>query len=389
MKINELRNCTGCHACYSACPQESITMYRDNEGFLYPVVNKISCTKCKLCEKVCPIITQLQRIATSDSAAFAAINKNDKIRSESSSGGIFTAIAEKMTTMSGIVFGAKFTPDFSVIHSHTSNTDDIADFRGSKYVQSTIGNSYKECKDLLDSGKTVLFSGTPCQIGGLKAFLRKDYRNLITIDFICHGVPSPLLWEKYISFKSADNQRITKITFRDKSSGWENYSFTVNYADGNIYKQIFRSNEYMRLFLKDVSLRPSCYNCNFKGISRHSDITLGDFWGIRQELPSFNDNRGTSFIIVHTDKGKEIIAKLGNCMIQEISTEQGAKHNPSLTKSANCPASRSAFFADLRAENFNIKKLAAKYAADSFSVRLKKALNCALRKLSKILRKKK
>lgn len=389
MKIDELKNCTGCYACYSVCSHESITMHRDNEGFLYPIVNKISCTKCGLCEKVCPIIVPLFPFEISNSTAFAAVNQNKKIRIESSSGGIFTAIAEKVITAGGIVFGAKFASDFSVIHSYTNDIKNLAEFRGSKYVQSAIGNSYKECKDLLDSGRTVLFSGTPCQIGGLKAFLGKDYRNLITADFICHGVPSPLLWEKYISSESTGNRKIIKIKFRDKSSGWKNYSFSIDYSDGSVHKQIFRNNEYMRLFLKNISLRPSCYDCKFKGISRHSDITFGDFWGIRHELPSLDDDLGTSFIIVHTDKGKEIITKLNNCIIKEIPIELGKKYNPSLIKSANYPVSRNAFFADLHDKDFSIKKLAAKYTADSFSTQMRKILNRISGKLSKMIRKKK
>lgn len=389
MKIDELKNCTGCHACYSACPRGSITMQRDNEGFLYPTVNKNSCAKCGLCENVCPIITPLPLPEISGSTAFAAVNQNEKTRIESSSGGIFTAIAEEVIAAGGVVFGAKFASDFSVIHSSANDIKGLAEFRGSKYVQSTIGSTYKECKELLDSDKTVLFSGTPCQISGLKAFLGKNYRNLITVDFICHGVPSPLLWEKYINSKSAGNQKISKINFRDKRSGWKNYSFSIDYSDGSVLTHIFRDNAYMRLFLKNVSLRPSCYDCKFKEISRQSDITLGDFWGIWHELPSLDDDLGTSFIIVHTNAGKKIIAKLSDCVTKEISIEQGERHNPPLTKSVNRPASRNAFFADLRDKNFNIKKLAATYAADSFSAQIKKILKGALRKLSKIVRKKK
>lgn len=389
MKIDKLKNCTGCHTCFSAC--QSITMHRDKEGFLYPVINKTTCTECGLCESVCPVITPYSAAEVSDSAAFAAINKDEKIRAESSSGGIFTAIAEKAVSAGAVVFGAKFTSDFSVIHCSADNADDLAEFRGSKYVQSVIGNSFTKCRDLLDCGKNVLFSGTPCQIAGLKTFLKKNYSNLLTADFICHGVPSPLLWEKYVSSKitKSQNHKITKINFRNKSSGWKNYSFSVNYADGSSYKQIFRDNEYMRLFLKDICLRPSCYNCIFKGFHRHSDITLGDFWGIEHELPNFNDNRGTSFVIAHTDKGKEMITKLDNCIIQKISAEQGAKYNPSLIKSADCPTSRTAFFADLSDNNLNIGKLAAKYASDSLLLRIKKKINSILRKFSKILRMKK
>ena len=382
------KNCTGCLACYNICPTDSITQITNSEGFIYPQKNLTSCVNCGLCEKTCPIITPHSINKTLTPTAFAGINKNEKIRTESSSGGIFTAIAEKIINNGGFVFGAKFDSDFSVIHTYTDNIAGLSDFRGSKYVQSKIGNSFRECKKLLDSGRQVLFSGTPCQIGGLKNYLQTDYQNLITVDLICHGAPSPLLWQKYIHSQSA-NREISRINFRDKSCGWKNFSVALYFSNNQVEKKVFHNHEYMKLFLKNVCLRSSCYNCDFKGINRISDITLADFWGIQHEFPELDDNKGTSFVIAQTHKGKEIICSLDNCIMEEIPLEKGAKYNPPLVKSVDCPISRTSFFTDMITESLTIKQLAAKYAATPFLLRLKKIIKRYSAKLLKIVRRKK
>lgn len=381
-------NCTGCLACYNICPAASITLIANSEGFVYPKKNITSCINCGLCEKACPLITPPSINNTFSPIAFAGINKNEEIRSESSSGGIFTAIAEKIINHGGFVFGAKFDSDFSVIHTYTDNIAGLSDFRGSKYVQSKIGNSFRECKKLLDSGRQVLFSGTPCQIGGLKNYLQTDYQNLITVDFICHGVPSPLLWQKYIHSQSA-NRKISRINFRNKSYGWKNFSVALYFSDNQVEEKVHHNHEYIKLFLKNVCLRSSCYNCNFKGIKRISDITLADFWGIQHEFPELDDNKGTSFVIAQTYIGKEIIKNLDNCIIEEIPLEKGTRYNPLLLKSVDCPISRTSFFTDMVNGNLNTKQLAAKYATTPFLLQLKKIIKRYLAKALKIVRRKK
>ena len=386
MKIEMLENCTGCHACSSVCSQNAIELTLNNEGFLYPAVNSALCKQCKLCENVCPIITPTEKGINDKPNAFAIKNNDEQVRLSSSSGGIFTGIAQNVVTAGGVVFGAKFDSDFNVVHDYTDNIAGLADFQGSKYVQSTIGNSFRNCKRLLDSGKLVLFSGTPCQIAGLKNFLQKDYPTLITADFICHGVPSVRLWGKYVASKSKKH-KIIKINFRDKTNGWKNYRVAFTYSDGKISRQDFRNDGYMRLFLKNLSLRPSCYSCNFKKVNRCSDITLADFWGIRQEIADFDDDKGTSFVIAHSPKGQKIIENLNACTIKEIDVDIGARHNPTLTKSVALPENRDAFFDDLTENKLSIKQLADKYAAIPLLTRTKKAIRLCLKKI--LIRRKK
>ena len=238
--------CCGCEACVQCCPKRCISMHEDKEGFLYPKVDKEACIDCGLCEKVCPIIHQAE--PTEPLSSYIAINPNEEIRLHSSSGGIFTLLAEQVIAEGGVVFGARFDENWDVVHAWTDTIEGLAPFRGSKYVQSRIGNTYKETKDFLQQGRKVLYSGTPCQIAGLKKYLRKEYDNLLTVDFICHGVPSPGVWRRYLSelreslrAERGDGKNtvpssidelpvITGISFRDKSNGWKKFGFRFRYA---------------------------------------------------------------------------------------------------------------------------------------------------------------
>jgi coenzyme F420-reducing hydrogenase beta subunit len=235
-------DCCGCNACTQGCHLECISMQEDNEGFLYPKVDVEQCVDCGLCEKICPIINQTE--ARKPLHVYAAKNRNEEIRKQSSSGGIFTLLAEKIIEDGGVVFGARFDEKWEVMHDYTETKEGLAAFRGSKYLQSRTGNTFQQAKEFLKAGRKVLFSGTPCQIAGLKLFLRKEYDNLITIDFVCHGVPSPKVWRMYFLYLT-DNQKyttnykggyfahtkaITEINFRDKTYGWKKFSLTVQIA---------------------------------------------------------------------------------------------------------------------------------------------------------------
>ena len=211
-----IKFCNGCHTCYSLCPKQAIKMVADNEGFLNPQINNVLCINCGLCEKRCPVLNQIIK-DDEKTFSYAVINNNEEIRLRSSSGGVFTTLAENVIKQNGIVFGAKFDSNFNVIHGYTDSIEGLSDFRGSKYVQSTIGDSFKDCKNFLEDGHQVLFTGTPCQIGGLKSFLGKNYDNLLLVDIICHGVPSPLLWTEYKKYlEKKINSRIIKTDFRSK-----------------------------------------------------------------------------------------------------------------------------------------------------------------------------
>ena len=309
MKIENLTTCTGCSACYSVCGKNAIIMTENDEGFLYPKIEKSKCVECGLCEKVCSAIMPLAN-NNNFRKTLSGFHKNEDIRLESSSGGIFTAFAEKIIEENGVVFGAKFADDFSVIHSWTETKDGLADFRGSKYLQSVIGNTYKECESFLKQGRTVLFTGTPCQIQGLKKFLRKEYLNLYTIDFFCHGVPNNALWQKYIDYicdkTNNSRQDIVRISFRRKLHGWKNFCLSFSFSDGSEYSEPQLNGAWMLAFNKNKMMRESCYQCPSKGCNIVSDITIGDFWGSQYYLNS-SDEKGLSIFLVNTDSGVSMV----------------------------------------------------------------------------------
>ena len=361
--ITDKSQCCGCSACVQRCPKQCISLKEDKEGFLYPIVDKNTCIDCGLCEKVCPIINPNE--PREPLKVYAAKNRNEEIRRQSSSGGIFTPLAEAVIREGGVIFGAKFDKDWNVVHAWTDTIEGIADFRGSKYVQSTIGNTYREAREFLKQGRRVLFSGTPCQIAGLRKFLRKEYDNLLTVDVVCHGVPSPLVWRKYLE-ETRENLRaerdagkntvssslmempvITGISFRDKTYGWKKYGFRLRYAaskaaensvsvpandKGRTFLQPFPDNVFMKGFLKNLYLRPSCYACAARSGKSDSDISIADFWGVQNYYPEFDDDKGIGLVLVNTDKGRKAYEQTNSDSI-ESTYEQGLNQNPCLEHS--------------------------------------------------------
>lgn len=369
IEIKDKKNCCGCHACITICTKHCITMHTDEEGFLYPMVDKDACIDCGLCEKVCPVINQNE--PRKPLKVYAAKTQNEDIRRQSSSGGIFTLLAEKVIDEGGVVFGARFDKDWNVIHSWTDTVEGIAAFRGSKYVQSTIGDTYREAREFIKKGRKVLFSGTPCQIAGLKKFLRKDYDNLFTVDVVCHGVPSPLVWHTYLNeickqlcIKNSDGNNthsssldelpvITGVSFRDKTNGWKKFCLRLNYAPKNtvctstigenVFLQPLTDNIFMHIFIRNLSLRPSCYDCPSKGFKSCSDITLADFWGIELVDDDFKDDKGCSLVIENTDKGCAIIGIL-DLYKKGYEQDYAFKYNPSVYTSVKTPDGRNRFW---------------------------------------------
>ena len=231
IKIIQKEQCCGCSACLHICPKHSISFREDKEGFLYPQVDTATCIDCGLCEKVCPVLNQGEE--RMPLKVYAAKHADDEIRMKSSSGGIFTLLADQIIDKGGVVFGARFNENWEVVHDYTETKEGLAPFRGSKYVQSNIGNSYKQVEEFLKTGREVMFTGTPCQVAGLKKFLRIDYENLLTVDFVCHGVPSPMVWRKYLAeeiVRQGNNPVVTGVNFRDKSTGWKKFSFVLNFS---------------------------------------------------------------------------------------------------------------------------------------------------------------
>lgn len=361
--INILDNskCSGCGACYSVCPKHCIEMKVDSEGFLYPQVDESSCIGCNKCDKICPIINQTLSNDKS-SKGYVAYNNNEDLRLLSSSGGIFTLLAMDFIKNGGVVFGASFDEDFSVSHIGVDNEKDLSLLRGSKYTQSKIGKTFINAEKLLKRGKRVMFVGTPCQIEGFKSYLQKDYDNLLLVDFICHGVPSPKLLELYFLDKERRyKSKISKVSFRDKQTGWRNYSVVINFENSKKYSKPHEEDDYMRLFLSNICLRPSCYECAFKKENRLSDITLADLWGASSILSYKDDDKGLSFIITHSLKGEKAFNQIGNlCSIEKINLDTAINNNPSMIKSSYLPKNRDEFFKNL--DKINFKKASKTYA---------------------------
>lgn len=380
IEIKNKKDCCGCYACYNICPKECITMESDNEGFWYPKIDKDKCINCNLCEKVCPIINPVKR-ANSKKIAYAGINKDDQIRVKSSSGGIFSILAEYIIKNNGIIYGASFDENFNIKHKRILCNTDLDLLRGSKYVQSSIEDIYKQVKSDLESNRQVLFTGTPCQVEGLRSYLRKEYVNLITMDFICHGVPSPLVWKKYLEeMKKSKQENIKNIYFRNKDIGWKVFSLKIIF-DEKIYINNLSKDLFMKGFLQDVYLRPSCYSCKFKKINRVSDITVADFWGIENILPKMDDDKGTSLIVIHSEKGEQLFDKLSETMIlNEVNLNEAIKYNPSMIKSVKYNEKRNSFFAELNSVKA-LTDLIRKYTKISFEKRAKNKIKSIIKRL--------
>ena len=331
-KLAKHSDCTGCLACADACNHAAIGVIKEGE-LLYPSIDKSKCVDCGMCKKVCPILRS-EKENKKEIITYACYNKNLKDRINSSSGGIFVLLAKQIIKKNGVVFGATFDNEFNVKHSYIETEKDLEKFMGSKYTQSVIGDSYKKVKEFLEKNRFVLFTGTPCQIEGLKSFLQKDYDKLYTQDIICHGVPSPKLWKKYLLFqKNKYNEQINSISFRNKDNGWEKFQMKIQF-DTKIYSQNHSNDIYMKAFLGNICLRDSCYNCSFKKKYRESDITLGDYWGVNNIHPDLNDDKGISVMIVNTPKGNELFEQIKEDIeYVETNVDEAIKYNSAMIKS--------------------------------------------------------
>lgn len=358
-------DCCGCTACMYACPRNCISMKEDKEGFWYPSIDLSFCINCHLCEKVCPFNKDIP--AKESIKIFAAKNLDDGVRMHSSSGGIFSLLAEKVIRQGGIVYGAMFGDSWEVKHGYVDSLEEMSLLRGSKYVQSHMEECFKSIKENLKN-KLVLFSGTPCQVLGLKLFLGKEYANLLTVDFVCHGVPSPKVWRKYLeetiaywsegkksvsSHLDSEKKVIEKIEFRSKLTGWKKYSFAITLSemttDGEkksvLLSSIFYENSYMQAFLSDLSLRPSCYQCKCKNGRSKSDLTIADFWGADQYLPEMDDDKGISTLIINSQRGNDFLVDIKTRMeMIDINLMSGMIKNGGYKEMVSIPKKRTLFF---------------------------------------------
>ena len=344
--INRNKDCCGCSACVQACHKQCIKLIKDAEGFPYPSIDRKSCAKCGKCDNVCPMMhTNKPQVPLT---TYAATNPDEYIRSHSSSGGIFSILAEYVIRQEGVVFGAEFNESWEVVHNYTESIEGLDKFRGSKYVQSRIGASYLDAEGFLKQGRLVLFSGTPCQIAGLKTFLRKAYKNLLTVDCVCHGVPSPDIFREYLNTLHIPNNRINRVDFRNKDLGWKDYCFkaiskTHEGKENTIICETFHQNLFMKSFLSNLNLRPSCYDCHFREGRSGSDITLGDFWGIDKLKPELDDDKGLSLVIVNNKQAGALLRGLG-CNLTEMRLSDAIKYNKNITTSVSIPTYRRLFF---------------------------------------------
>ena len=373
--ITDKKNCCGCTACVQRCPKQCIRLEEDTDGFLYPKVDEETCIKCGLCEKVFPILNQADKLPVQE--VLAVKNPDEGERMNSSSGGVFLPLAREVIAKGGVVFGAVYDEHWEVHHVFAEKIEDVYPMMGSKYLQSRIDNCYKEAEQFLKQGREVLFVGSPCQIAGLRTFLRnKEYPNLLAVDFLCHGVPSPGVWRRYLAEIYSSNalkehcrrhaatgkntvlllslnakSPIGDIKFRDKcESGWKKYRFVVrsksaSKADQNtvLSSDIHYMNPFMQGFLSDIYLRPSCYACKCKNGVNHSDMTIADFWGINQIAPEFDDDKGVGLVLLNTKKGEEYFSRLPMDMMPS-NLEKAHYYNGGFNEHTKAHPKRDQFF---------------------------------------------
>ncbi len=309
--VEDKTKCCGCAACKNICPQKCIQMVADNEGFFYPYVDHERCVGCNLCDKVCPMQNQEEKIDIK--AAFVLCSKDEKIRKEGSSGGFFTALAEYVINSGGVVYGVAYR-DRQIKHVRITSNSDIGELRGSKYVQSKILDIYDSIAEDLKKGSLVCFSGTSCQLNGILNYLnlkKISTENFISLDLICHGVSSPLLWEKYIDYQEKKHKsKVVYINFRYKTYGYHSGSMKLGFENGKSYYGSGRVDYMLKSFFSEISSRPSCYKCNFKEFNRKADFTVFDAWNYSKLTGDRDDDQGYTNVLVNTDKGKKLFDQI-------------------------------------------------------------------------------
>ena len=355
--ISNKQKCTGCCACLNVCPKRCITMESDDEGFWYPKVKMEECINCRLCEKVCPLLEgnsiSVERLNSPQ--VLAAWNTDQEIRLDSTSGGIFSSLANRIFGLDGFVAGAVYMEDHTVSHIVTNDRLLLKDIRSSKYLQSYSGNIYNKIKQLLNEENKVLICGTPCQIAGLYSVLGRDYERLITCDFICIGVSSPKVFLKYIHLLEQQyGSKATKIKFKNKTFGWHRFATRIEFDNGKTYIKDRYQDPFMRSLLNAHFVRPSCYACQFKGTPRQSDITLADFWGIEKINPKLDNDCGTSAVILNSQKGKDFYRDASSTIIShECSMKDVAAENRALNISIEYKQDREQFFMNINDKSFS------------------------------------
>ena len=340
-----VQECTLCGACVNACPADAISFSKPYLDFYYPQVKEDICFHCNQCEQACPILGNKGKPDEGYPVAFAAKSENDSMRMRSSSGGAFYELASQMLRDGGYVCGAVFDDKFHVKHILSNAEEDVLRMMGSKYVQSDVRYCYREIKDVLEKGCKVLFSGCPCQVAGLRTFLGKEYPNLLFVELICHGIPSDHMLQTYIGMQERKyGAKLTRMEFRNKKKGWHNSSVRMEFENGKVYLEPMTFDTYMQGYFRGVTLKESCFSCQFRSFKSGSDLTIGDFWGAETEMPDVDDNNGLSAVIVNSEKGTLFLNR-SEIVRRQFEIDKILKYNQSLLTSFDEGAQRTAFYA--------------------------------------------
>ena len=372
IEITDKRLCCGCGACAALCPKGCLSMKSDEEGFLYPQIDKDDCINCGICLNVCPVRNPVKKEKVAQKG-YLVQHRDESIRLQSSSGGAFSAIASYVLEKEGVVFGAAYDKTFRVIHRYVETTEELAEFRNSKYVQSFSGECMKQVKAFLEMGRWVCFSGTPCQVEGLAKYLGKPYDRLILVDVVCHGIGSPLIWRKYLEYQRTEEKKIDQIRFRDKYYGYK-YSTMSFFSGGrNLYHAGAQMDPMLRAFFSNICDRPSCYYCPYKTRYRVSDMTIWDCFSVYDFDREMDDDKGTSRVLCHSEKGIRIMENVGFIAVcKEIEPERLIKGVKEMFECIRQNPNRSQFFID--AADMTGAELFEKYFPVTFLIRLKTAV---------------
>lgn len=384
-RIN-VQDCVLCGSCMNICPVNAISFQKEYLDFCYPEIDKKKCIGCDLCERVCPVLKEIVSFSNrmNSPLAYIARNRSSEVRRRSTSGGIFFAAAQYVLSMGGYICGAIFDDDFHVKHICTNDVEQVQRMLGSKYAQSDMGDIFRQVKDILLRGTLVLFTGCPCQIAGLNAYLRKNYDNLILMELICHGIPSDKMLQSYIQLlESLYHAKLTQIQFRNKDKGWHCSAVSASFLNGSSYRNPITVDAYMRGFLGNIYLKESCYHCKFRSFKSGADLMIGDFWGAETEMPQIDDNTGLSAVLIHSKKGNEFFHQLDiDCY--ETNVERIIYYNRSIIESAQPNKNRHIFYqcAEINGYPNAIYKILWEKIIDKWKRQVHYVLRCIYYKLS-------